>query len=507
MKLEHLQPVWENSFIDKEKTTATLSVCEPIRREAVFTPDMPWEGDIHYINVLFDGEKYRMYYITHLTSKDYCAKYDYSDEEIAGNRWLICYKNSFVCYAESFDGINWVRPSLGIFEYKGSRENNIILRAEDIEGKYTTRDNFFVFKDENPACPEDERYKAVTFECGKLPDGVESSFREGISYYASADGIHFRFMRILNVIHGTFDTLNTCSYDKNSGKYVLYYRGWHNIPEGGPRIKGTRDVKRAESSDFVNWSDFTCISFADGRDDPMYTNNIMRYYRNQDILIGFPTRYVERGAWTSNYDMLTGRSARLKRMGEGHHPREGLAVTDCLFMCSKDGRSFERYNEAFMRPGMENGVNWVYGDCYPAYALLETLSDDGVNREMSMLMPNGATHCDPEANPYDTVYRYTLRRDGFAAYSAGYGGADVVTRKFTVGRGELFINFSTSAIGCIYVTLTASDGRVLRSAELFGDSDERRVIFDNGTLEELYGQEVVATFEMKDARLYSFGIM
>jgi hypothetical protein len=31
------------------------------------------------------------------------------------------------CYAESRDGINWIKPNLGIFEVMGTRENNVIL--------------------------------------------------------------------------------------------------------------------------------------------------------------------------------------------------------------------------------------------------------------------------------------------------------------------------------------------------------------------------------------------
>ena len=159
-----------------------------------------------------------------------------------------------------------------------------------------------------------------------------------------------------------------------------------------------------------------------------------------------------------------------------------------------------------MRPGMENGINWVYGDCYPAFALLETLSDDGVNREMSMLLADAARHCDPSCPKTDTVYRYTLRRDGFAAYTADYSGARVVTRRFKLGEGDLFINFATSAIGYVYLTVSATDGTELYSAELFGDCDERRVIFDNGDISTLEGKEVFLTFEMKDARLYAFGV-
>jgi hypothetical protein len=35
------------------------------------------------------------------------------------------------CYAESRDGITWTKPKLGLFEFEGSMENNIIARRCD----------------------------------------------------------------------------------------------------------------------------------------------------------------------------------------------------------------------------------------------------------------------------------------------------------------------------------------------------------------------------------------
>lgn len=336
--VDGLQPLWERSIIDETKTTADFTMGEPVRREICFCPDQPWEKDFHYANVIKDGDTYRMYYITHINYEDKCPKYTYSEEEILENKYLLFYTNIFVCYAESKDGIHWERPNLGICEHKGSCNNNIILRSEDLPGRFTMWDNFFVFIDTNPNCPEDERYKGLGFDVRHLDDDVESSFREALSYYASGDGKHFRFMRTLRVAEGTYDTLNTCSYDGKTGKYVLYYRGWHNIPENGSRILATRDVKRAESTDFIHWSGFEQIVFNDEEDYPLYTNNIMRYYRNPDILIGFPTRYTERKNWTSNYDKLPNRQWRWETVKTAH-PREGLALTDTIFMCSRDGKT------------------------------------------------------------------------------------------------------------------------------------------------------------------------
>jgi len=48
------------------------------------------------------------------------------------------------CYAESDDGIHWIKPNLGLYEFHGSKNNNIVW---DGIGTHC----FVVFKDENPS--------------------------------------------------------------------------------------------------------------------------------------------------------------------------------------------------------------------------------------------------------------------------------------------------------------------------------------------------------------------
>jgi len=62
-----------------------------------------------------------------------------------------------MCYAESDDGIEWRRPKLGLFEYEGSKANNIVMTNEPHEGK----DHFgTVLKDPMDKDPT-RRYKAM----------------------------------------------------------------------------------------------------------------------------------------------------------------------------------------------------------------------------------------------------------------------------------------------------------------------------------------------------------
>ena len=64
------------------------------------------------------------------------------------------------------DGKTWTRPNLGIHSYNGSTDNNIVMDVEDF------RDNMFIFRDTNPACPKDEQYKAVCRSTAEDSDGV-----------------------------------------------------------------------------------------------------------------------------------------------------------------------------------------------------------------------------------------------------------------------------------------------------------------------------------------------
>ena len=486
MNLKGVTPLFDRSVIDGEKTTADFTVGVPIRRETVFSADMPWEnGRAHYMNVVFDGEKYRGYYIS-----CYGAGGESSEETVA----LV---DTGVCYIESEDGFNWSRPMLRLCEINGSLENNVILRSEDKNDgeRGDFFDNFFVFFDTNPACKREERFKALAY-----------AHPYKLSAYVSEDGIRFTPIGILN-IKGKFDSNNLCYFDKKINKYVAYIRDFHGIPANGDLNAGIRDARRSVSDDFINWSEPELIKFPDSCDYPIYTSQIMPYYRNPDILIGFPTRYCERTSWTDNFDKLCGKERRKSRLENAPHTRIALTVTDCIFMASRDGVNFYKCDEAFITPGPEYAENWIYGNCYPAYFMKETASENGTDSEISMLVGHYHTMSYCENTRPDEFVRYTVRKDGFAFYQAKYSGARVVTKPFVFEGKSMRINFSTSAKGSVYIVLRDNLGNEARTCELFGDSTEREVSFEGVSLSDFCGREVTLEFEMRDAKIYSFEIV
>ena len=479
---------FDDFLIDKEKTTAKFLLHSPQIKEQVMRYDKPWEGDGSTSQcIVKDGDIYRLYYIGRKMKHENTA-----DDP-----------GYFHCYAESSDGINWIRPELGIFEFEGSRKNNILgcrRKGEFLHGPMS------VFLDTNPECPYDKRIKALVFH--------DKNDGNGPSLWAlcSGDGIHFDYKNPIFIEKGGhYDSMMGCFWDETVKKYRLYIRGYH-LPEEycGPAADShdklsygirVRDIMYLESEDFINWSSSAQIRYSDGDYNlQMYENKITAYYRAPHIQIGFPTRYIERKEWTPNYDELTDRENRLARFKR--EDRFGLAITDCTFMVSRNGFEFSRFSEAFMRPGRENGRNWIYGDlAYPALGMIETdAAYPDVGKEISMYFPRNEWHDEPTE-----LWRYTLRLDGFVSLHAGGEEVEtIVTKPFVFEGDDLFINFETSAKGFLYIALTADDGTVIKSCETFGDSLDRRVRFERGTPIDLRGNEVTMKIELLDADIYSF---
>ena len=108
-------------FLDESliasKHGVALRLHEPRKAEIALQFDAPWEGSgNHYISVFQDGPLYRMYYRA-VPGKDLPA---------SGEGWLLT-----VAYAESNDGIHWTKPNLGLVEFQGSKQNNIIWKSPE----------------------------------------------------------------------------------------------------------------------------------------------------------------------------------------------------------------------------------------------------------------------------------------------------------------------------------------------------------------------------------------
>ena len=106
--------------------------------------------------------------------------------------------------------------------------------------------------------------------------------------------------------------------------------------------------------------------------------------------------------------------------------RYGQALTEGLFMSIQDGIHFERWNEAFLRPGPERSGTWLYGTHSLAWGVVETKSSlsDAPN-VLSLYASEDYWH-----GKVSALRRYTLRLDGFISASANLEGGNILTKPF-----------------------------------------------------------------------------
>lgn len=496
-----LQLLADRSIIERLVGEVQLRLHHPSPRELVPVTQDEQGSTYRYMSVFHDGEKYRMYYALGK------VRYDEKGEKIK--------EPERICYAESCDGKVWEKPSLGLFEFRGSRENNIIWMEDEISRFGVS--GFSVFKDENPACPEEHRYKAIA-EAG--PIGKRVLGCNGLLAFGSPDGIHWKMLAPHLIVtggpgRGAFDTQNVAFWDGERGEYRLYRREVFN--EGPLNI--FRDVLTATSPDFLHWSEPQRLRYPGAIPDQLYTNNVIPYFRAPHLFIGFPVRYVER-PWSDAIAALPERERRMEVIRQsGAEPgvedptgrcghRGGTALTDALFMIGRDGVTFDRWDEAFIRPGLRTLNNWFYPDNFPAWGVVPTRPDieGGAASELSFYVSEGGRR-----SSSNLCRRYTLRLDGFVSANASRAGGEIVTQPFRFKGDTLTVNFSASAAGHLRFELQDEKGSPVPGFELeqcievLGDDLERPVCWEgNDNLFALAGRVLKMRVQLVDADLYSF---
>ncbi len=442
-----------DDWLIETMSNTSLKMHEPVRKEIVFNFDAPWEGGLSaYVTIMKDQDRFVMYY--------------------RGGGEL---SREYTCLAESRDGITWTRPTLGLFEFNGSKDNNIIWTGE--KKAYWESHNFSPFKDTNAAAPPSERYKAVTL--GRRP--IDGDRQKVLLAFASPDGIHWRRLQDEPIItEGSFDSHNTAFWSSVEEQYVCYFRQSRD---------GKRSVRRSVSKDFVHWSRPEWLDFGDAPLEHFYTNGIVPYFRAAHIYLGLPMRFVPDRT----------------RIGAEERKTDGLS--DAVFMSSRDGVNWDRtFMEAFIRPGLDQ-ANWggAHGNNTPAWGIVQT-SD----REISLYVSENYGNYPDGTDRVPRLRRSVLRVDGFVSVNAPYDGGQMLTRPFIFKGTRLLINYSTSAVGSIKVDVQDQAGAAIpdfaltEATEIYGDEIERAVSWKDGTdVSRLADRPIRLRFVMKDADLYS----
>jgi hypothetical protein len=389
----------DDHLIGKIKGDVRQQLLRPEPKEVVFVADEPWEGNTSgYYTYIQDHDVYRMIY----------RGWQHDQQKKAVHKEV-------TCYAESKDGIHWTKPNLGLFEWNGSKQNNIVWLGP---GSH----NFTAFHDDNPATPAESRYKAF------------GSGRGGLLPFQSPDCKHWKLIQDKPVItHGAFDSQNLAFWDTDRGEYRSYWRYFGN---------GVRSIRTATSKDFINWEYEADLTYTKGTPrEHLYTNAIQKYFRAPHLFIGFPTRYEPKSQ-----------------------------QVEPILMTSREGRTFHRYAEAVIPRTAPNDRNHNRSN-YMAWGMFQL---PGKPKEISVY----ATENYYESTP-GRVRRFVYRVDGFVALRGGADGGQVTTKPLRYKGQRLLLNYVVRTGGTLTIEALNESGEVVgKSKPLSGDAIDLAVAWE-----------------------------
>lgn len=423
----------DRHLIDELSGEAAFYVHEPEPQEVVLVTGEPWEGNTSaYYTIFQDGDIYRMYY-----------RGSHFDEETQRGA-----HREVTCYAESRDGVHWIKPELGLFDWDGSKANNIIL---DGLGTHC----FVAFKDESPDCPPEAKYK-----------GISRGQPKGLYVFQSPDGIRWSLISDQPVItQGAFDSQNLAFWDSHTGQYVCYYRNF---------VDGVRSIMMCTSDDFLNWSDPVQLRYPDAPHQHLYTNAIRPAPRAEQIRIGFPTRYLPEGS-----------------------------RVEPIFMASRDGVTFTRYDKPVIPQSAPQDRDGNRSN-YMANGLVQLPLDDNT----FSVYGTEAYYTGPDSR----LRRFTYRVDGYVSLRSGAAGGQLLSKPLRFEGSRLILNATTAPQGSIRIELQDAGGEALpgfaadECQPIEGDRLDHPVRWgDAGQLDKLQGQTIRIRMVMRDADVYAVG--
>ena len=439
-------------FIDDELIEEGLRLGRCIHQpqkfpEPVLRPEKPWERNAVLLwgSVIWDEREriFKMWYQTF-------AK-------------LPPPEATYVCYATSADGLNWEGPVIGDIEYRGSKENNIVL---DSKQKLDSPTVLF-----DPRDSGERRYKMLFYE-----PGTDEGHPRGLYAAFSPDGLHWK--RLEKPVAPTVGDRTNVMFDPESGKYVAYTRHREMMQRYRARC-----IYRSESDDFINWTEPEIVLFPDLVDGPDIQFYSMVAFRYESIYLGL-IEYMQ-----STPDVLDMR----------------LAV-------SRDNRKWSRVEprDAFLSRGPEGSWQsaWVNISANPPIRVGDRL--------WWYFSGRNSAHGQQWPHPYAAIGVASSRPDGMASIEAGPTEGRLLTKPLLWPGGRLEVNASTHqsphiSAGVIRVEVQDERGVPIpgysreEAAPLVGDNLAFVPAWRSGRdTSQLAGKRLRMAFCLQSARLFSF---
>jgi hypothetical protein len=289
-----------------------------------------WEVryDNSYPNVIWDDEEkiFKLFYTLIIEDAE-CENTPISERK--GKEYIPRDdRRCALAYAQSYDGLNWEKPNLGIVSFKGSKENNLLLVDTHGGG---------VFLDKNEQV-RSKRYKMVA-----LKDIPGEKSMMSVSF--SDDGIHWDELKPWVGESPWGDTHNLPFFDEESGRYKVITREWEY---------GLRVATVFESEDFYKWERIGVALKGIGFNDQVYSMPVFKY---NGLYLGLASIFHEGDKSDENFDCV-----------------------DCELTYSKNTKDFNfvSYGEPLIKRGSGSYHDGEF-DCCCIYAAPPLIEDGKIN--------------------------------------------------------------------------------------------------------------------------------
>lgn len=471
--IEQVKDYYKIEMVDGNFAPERISVPTGVRiRAEVATksepwlkPEKPWEeGGVALQRVIHDGGRYRVWYSASVRGRDKVIK-----SPINGRPKLGSDGETFsgLCYMESTDAVHWTKPSLGLVEFRGSKDNNIVTTDPRV--------GVAIFLD--PSAPPSERYKTVT-SVNKTVFDPNSKIRGPVLAGAvSPDGIHWNPLPepLWDDIFNN-DGSPEVHLDPLTKKYVLYMRA--NYPR-------RRSISRADTSDFRRWPYPVIILTPGPDDDPSvdFYNNSYFFYPGSD----------------STHLMLV----------SAYH--RDTSQVDVRLASSMDGDGWNWLDPKPVIP-LGGAGSWDGGMIY-AFSDMVRLPD---GRVAVGFIGNGTRHEEYWRTKFEKGYQnkreqlgaWAIWEDGRIAGIEAVKKGEFTTLPLKATGSPIEINARTGVSGSVQVDVLIDEpGRplprlVLQAREMTGDLLWKRLEFPKGSLAEVAGRNIRLRFHMYDAKVF-----
>ncbi len=439
---------------ESEGLDRVFHAAEKYPANPVVPRDKPWEGWGPYVygTVMWDDGKLKMWY-----------QVINPDPKI----------HACALYAESTDGLNWVKPELGMVDCLGSTANNVF--SENECGSPS------VMKLADPES-EDKRWTVYSFGGGQ--HGPHVAF--------SSDGLHYRWHeRPEHVkLFSTGDVVNFL-YDSYRSRYVCTLKSGN---------RHHRAVGVAFSEDGIRWHKPIegCVFGADDLDPDATQVYGMPAFCYQGCYVGLPwiyhARWIKYGKYTSPKVM--------------YEAQEGSPCTvDVQLTWSWDLINWTRTPKRVPFIALGNGLDdWDRGMIYTARAPVV------VDGKLYFYYGGFDRLHDADLDKVKgAIGLATLRLDGFCSMTAGSREGWLIGRREVFNTPRVTINARTRPGGHVIAELVDRHNNVIEGfsrAEAIpftDDSTSHRVEWKTKSFPAaLTDRDKKVKFYIKNADLYSY---